>query len=494
MRLFIISELFDKPEKITKFSVLPDVGLENIKRSIDKYSLIMAFPDFDAVKSSLTEETGKAFLIYIYSADERFTQMQIKKVRTTFETSLSPLFVRLEIQKFLPAVDGVYKDYSPEIAEKSKTLWESIRRFSPNQYAVSMPESRQINYIRYLLSRGMEKEDPFIEKQSKTGFFYPVAHLILNSNLEGEEAEQLEVLATRKVLAKEVQNKTSLCPHCGYYNMVIREVCPSCGSVRIKLTEFIHHYSCGYTAPAEEFVLDDRLVCPKCGEELKHIGVDYDKPAENYVCEDCRSVFSEPDVNLLCLNCRENFPPEDILSEPVYSYSLTPFGKMVGYEGKFPISLLEELSVKLGITDYNVFSFLVDKFIKISTRYPERKFCILGIHFSMSDKAVIEFPVRVRTFLKDLIEIIKENIRESDIMSVYEEKLLFILLTETPPDGGKTVHDRLKNQIETILKKNNLDREISFSSSYRCLPDSTVKTAREVLQTIIEETEDGTAV
>ena len=36
------------------------------------------------------------------------------------------------------------------------------------------------------------------------------------------------------------------------------------------------------------------LICPKCHKKLRHIGVDYDRPAVVYTCNDCENSFTSP--------------------------------------------------------------------------------------------------------------------------------------------------------------------------------------------------------
>ena len=426
---------------------------------------------------------------YIFSDKERFVEEQIIAIRRYHETVLSPLFISINIYKdIINVTDGVFKSFSETMISKSSEIWEILSKFDPNPYAASLPENRRIAYVRFLTSRKVEEEKPVLQKDSIKGFFYPRAHYIFYPEEKGRELDELENLKLHKILDSDVANKTSLCPFCKYYTLIFREVCPSCGSVRIRIVEFIHHYSCGYIGPVDEFIKGDRLVCPKCHEELKHIGVDYDKPLEKYICDDCGARFLEPDIDVLCANCKKKFKPEDVESEFIHRYFITPFGKMVAFEGKLPISVFEEVSVSLGVINYGAFSYILDKFIRISERYPDRKFCVIGIYFSVIEEAFSEIPLKIRTFLKDLIAVIKDNVRSSDILSTSEDKYLFILLPETPKEGGMKVYERIQGQINKLLVRNKLSDFVKFRIALECFPSAEkFTTAQEVVKSLIDK-------
>lgn len=432
----------------------------------------------------------KPHFFYIFSDNDKFLQEQVLSVRKNPSSVLSPLFINVNLYTDVAeVVDGVFKGFSEVMVNKSLEIWEILNRFDPNPYAFTLPENKRINYIRFLVSRKWEEERPVLHKDSIKGFFYPKAFYLFSSAEKGMELDELENLKLHKILTSEISNKTSLCPFCEHYNIIFREVCPSCGSVRIKLVEFIHHYSCGYIGPVDEFIKGDKFVCPKCHEELKHIGVDYDKPLEKYLCEDCKARFLEPDIDVLCANCKRNFTPEEVKSEFIHKFFLTSFGKLVAFEGKLPLNVFEEVTVSLGVINYNAFTYVLDKFLNIAGRY-NSNFCVLGIFFSVSSEAITELPLKVRVFLKDLISIIKDNIRRSDILGASEEKYIFILLPETPPEGAEKVKDRIYSQITNLLKKNKLTDFVKFNLNLKCVPSGEkFSTAQELLKALVEELE-----
>lgn len=68
---------------------------------------------------------------------------------------------------------------------------------------------------------------------------------------------------------------------------------------------------------------DDELVCSQCKTKLKHIGHDYDRPLESYSCNDCKSIFVDPEVITECIDCGFKTLTENMIKQKVSNYALT---------------------------------------------------------------------------------------------------------------------------------------------------------------------------
>jgi len=478
----------ENKEEIEKEFNLP----VEIRGFLNRFDELLISPSVEdaVVELAKEEKLFDPHFFYIFSPEVEFVEKEAREVRKNPATVLSPLFVSTNpFTEITQVIDGIFKSFSQVIVDRSLEIWEIVDKFAPNPYATSLPEFRRMNFLRFLTSRSIDEEKPTLYKDAVTGFLYPKAYYIINPKAPGEEVEDLKFLESLKLFESDVENKSSLCPHCDHYNLIFREICPACGSVKIRLVEFIHHYSCGYIGPIDEFVKGDKLICPKCHEELKHIGVDYDKPLEKYICDNCGSRFLEPDVDVLCANCKKKSTPEEVKSEFIHTYAITPFGKIIAFEGRLPVNVFEEITAGLGVVGLNIFTFVLEKFLDIAERY-ERPFCVLGIMFHFPGDVVTELPLRVRTVIKDLIQVIKDNLRSSDIVSASENKYIFALLPETPPEGGQKVKERLASQIERLLTKNKLSNMIKYSISVECItPGKKYSSAQEVLEKLIEELE-----
>src|SRR5262249_49631791 len=104
----------------------------------------------------------------------------------------------------------------------------------------------------------------------------------------------LEDLAGGGCLERGFFDTIHLCKTRRRYNLNFREVCPVCSSPNVEVADLVHHFRCAFVAPSSRFARGSRLVCPKCDRELKHIGVDYEKPAQSFSCRPCGAAFREP--------------------------------------------------------------------------------------------------------------------------------------------------------------------------------------------------------
>jgi len=101
-------------------------------------------------------------------------------------------------------------------------------------------------------------------------------------------------------------------------------VCPECSSTNIEKKDLMVHYDCNYMGSEEEFMQSKPVIyrCPKCGKELKRVGIDYGRPGFGYICRDCRSIFQIPLIWLVCEKGHKNKVDELIIKKyPIYRLS-----------------------------------------------------------------------------------------------------------------------------------------------------------------------------
>ena len=66
--------------------------------------------------------------------------------------------------------------------------------------------------------------------------------------------------------------------------------------------------------------------CPKCHKKLRHIGVDYDRPAVVYTCNDCENSFTSPITKATCCYCQSTFPVNTLVPRNIEDYEITEEG------------------------------------------------------------------------------------------------------------------------------------------------------------------------
>lgn len=168
-----------------------------------------------------------------------------------------------------------------------------------NRFRREFDEDAMLELVKTLVDSRIETIEPALEPNHPTGHFYPAIATVLGRTALDHEC--LEKLASLGLLGREIVNRIRLCPECDDNRINYREVCPKCASINVLQQEMITHFACAYSAPIQDFRRGADLLCPKCNEMLRHIGVDYEKPSQLFRCLDCSFVFRDPTVETQCL-------------------------------------------------------------------------------------------------------------------------------------------------------------------------------------------------
>jgi hypothetical protein len=185
-----------------------------------------------------------------------------------------------------------------------------------------------------LLSKFLSGEISELEPvyKSELGYSYPSIEGIF-----GEEAsrtkDSLNKLYEAGILERKLFDKVVFCPKCNSANVSVRYCCPYCKSFDIRKSSLVEHVKCGYMDVEENFLKAGKLVCPKCGNELKKADVDYRKAGIWCACGSCGKNFDIPVTYLVCRSCHRNFDFEDVVIKDVYSYTLSEEAKQEAARG-----------------------------------------------------------------------------------------------------------------------------------------------------------------
>lgn len=294
---------------------------------------------------------------------------------------------------------------------------------------------------------------PKADIASSTGYTYPlVSHFLQYPS--GKVHEVLDNWEKAKMLQGEVVDRVNLCPHCRHYNLNFREVCPQCGSGRIQEEATIHHFSCGYIGFERDYTQGMKWICPKCGKDLRHIGVDYDKPVDNIWCSDCHANFSEPAVQCFCLHCQKVSTPSDLILRPIHRYHLTNIGLRYARNGVLPefgfIDLLKD--------DFNLYDMKVfQEFLRLEAlrckryKFQSSLMLIQVENFGeLWERKGLDFATKLR---KEFIDLLKRDLRNTDLLSVLSGNEIALLLTNTPVQQTDLIFDRLSRYFDSVFEQ-----------------------------------------
>ncbi|RMD89393.1 MAG: hypothetical protein D6807_03835 [Alphaproteobacteria bacterium] len=266
--------------------------------------------------------------------------------------------------------------------------------------------------------------------------------------------ESLEDLAAGDLLRRRPFDTLHLCGHCGSSRLNVREECIKCGSSNLRQTSLVHHYRCAHQAPAEEFERPDGgLLCPKCGDTLRHYGVDYDRPAEIFHCGDCGHVNDEPAVGFVCMDCGKRTEAERADKRTWHHYALTSKGVAALKAGALPArSLGAAIARIMGTYSPRDFRLLCDYQSDIARRY-ERPLCGGVLEVANYDELAQRLGGRRLNQLFTLLaEIISQTLRTSDAVAL-SGRLVLVLFAETPRAGVERALERMRQRADETLSE-----------------------------------------
>jgi hypothetical protein len=199
-------------------------------------------------------------------------------------------------------------------------------------------------FLSKFLSGEISELEPVYDP--KLGYRYPMVETILGDTSEVEPF--LNKLLEVGILKRRLYDKVIYCPKCGSANISIHYCCPYCKSFNIQRSSLIEHVKCGYIDVEENFKKGDKLVCPKCHEELKKVDVDHRKAGTWCTCRDCSKSFDIPITAHFCRDCHGNFTFEEAVIKDVYAYSLNEEVREEAALGWVVIAPIREFLVEKG--------------------------------------------------------------------------------------------------------------------------------------------------
>ena len=188
------------------------------------------------------------------------------------------------------------------------------------QASVIEESEKAMELVAEMLAGNIVDIRPQLDFTGPVGFFYPYVESVLE--VKGEEVVSiLEALASEEILNRNFFEKLLRCPQCQSVNLRPSTHCARCGSGNIGRGRVLEHFVCKHVGLEDEYISRGRYMCPKCRQELRTIGNDYQSLGLLYKCRDCDNVFNQPMVKWSCLKCSSLTAQEKIIEINVYSYS-----------------------------------------------------------------------------------------------------------------------------------------------------------------------------
>ena len=259
-------------------------------------------------------------------------------------------------------------------------------------------------------------------------------------------------LADLDLLSRTFFGRTNQCAHCASARLNAFEACGKCGSANLRMEQLVHHYSCGAQGPESTFLDGERLICPKCRKELRHIGVDYDRPGSLFVCNACEDVSTDPDVHFVCLDCGKLTPSEGANTLDHFNYRITPDGVAALKAGRLPHpALLDAPRAFPGTLAVRDFLLVANKELRVASHY-DREFSLARLQIE-NDGALREQygGLSLDESASLLVRLCVEAMRDSDFATVTPAREIFVAFPEMDIASVEKTLANLRRTVAEVL-------------------------------------------
>lgn len=288
---------------------------------------------------------------------------------------------------------------------------------------------------------------PTVDLRAAVGFSYPQVAEMLGYG-PNSDLDYLRFRQRQNLLEARFHDRVNLCPSCQHVTVNFREVCPHCNSAEISFESVIHHFRCAFVGREEEFRRGVGLVCPKCQQNLRSLGKDYEKPTDLHFCRRCDSLFSEPGVHGLCLRCKKRFPQEERVVYDVSEFRCTaavvPALRGQKWAMNYPASVADELP---NVVSEDFLRVMLELEIRRATRHqrPLSVVCLGMPLLHARDERPRSFVET--TQLYEFAEKLDRVRRNTDIVGRLRSGDLVFVLTETPFEGTAPMIRRMREAL-----------------------------------------------
>ncbi|MFQ5561740.1 MAG: diguanylate cyclase domain-containing protein, partial [Nitrospinota bacterium] len=284
-----------------------------------------------------------------------------------------------------------------------------------------------------------------------TGYSYPGIDFFFEGR-DGSLFKVLDFLEGQSVISGSFFEKSHFCNQCHSAFLNFQEVCPHCKSADLQVEDLIHHFACAHVGASTEYKKGSKNICPKCDKELRHVGVDFDKPSIVYTCSPCGHTSQDPEITTTCFNCARKTSPENLLQLTVKKYSLTSLGKSAALHGMDSLfsAVLKKNMPTIPIDSFK--SFLAVEIQRIK-RYKKSTSTIIMVHFPDLNKIYLDFGSKSADIFFELSVALKAVFRESDMITSLTDSLFLSILVETPTEGADRALGRVHEHAEKLFKE-----------------------------------------
>jgi GGDEF domain-containing protein len=306
------------------------------------------------------------------------------------------------------------------------------------------PAQGELLNVLQLIGSGSGLVEPRWTPQGDSAYVY----LVDEKRIDGDT---LETLAQSDLLERIFVERISRCPSCRSHVLNMREICTACRSPRVYPVELLHHYRCGYVAPAYEFEPEaEGRRCPKCYGILRDRGTDHDVPGPHFSCQSCNRSFQLPEIGGVCLACGETLSTaadlERIFFEDVWAYKITSFGSAALRTGDLRRAETDHLREH----DLPLFRrSVILEYLEDERRRDKRfhsKFSVLLLSIRRPEHQNPENDERA------LLSAIAEHLTETDKLGRYDAQHYIAILPSTDSRSAEKLAKKLSSSNVSVMQ------------------------------------------
>ena len=260
----------------------------------------------------------------------------------------------------------------------------------------------------------------------------------------------LEDLWEKGLLSRKIIDRGRRCGACASPHLQFSEVCPACKSADYARVQVIHHFSCGHIDASTRFSHGEELICPKCNKTLRQIGRDYERPMECLHCAGCGILSPDPAIQVICRSCQRLSTPDKTVESLSYSYEMTALADEAVTAGSLTVQTLESVfNRRSGVCTKTLLTFELDRELARNKRYQSNA-ALLLVRIDGLPLLRTQDPGHFTDHLERCCAAITRHVRDLDLLSIWGEDTLAIVLPETLEAGAQTVAERIRMGISAI--------------------------------------------
>ncbi|MCQ1058691.1 diguanylate cyclase [Photobacterium sp. ZSDE20] len=351
--------------------------------------------------------------------------------------------------------DGVFNEqtaynYWLEINHRLNKL-SNIEQIDPLTGWLGIQRTRRVTPFKQLNYLGIYQY-PIIEA------LYPELYSTYRYVLSEVNREMLE--------PEKLVDRIRVCKQCNSGHLNYVEVCPNCKSIDIDVQTSLHCFTCGHVGDQQSFLRKGKLECPNCLTQLRHIGVDYDRPLETHICRSCFHLFVEPETISNCLNCETQTETAELIVQKIHQLKLGQLGEYVYQHGK--VLQAPELSIK-GKVDAGYFENILLWLNKVALRHDEEHLLLSMYLPRLEEYSSLYGDSKMFALLDQITVRLNGLFRDTDICCQYKQDVLLVLMPKTKMTSISVLQKKIE-QLSSLIEEEQFVLHVSAVK----IPDPTI--------------------